>query len=414
LGNPEHDLRKNPYGRATRNARFARIAAISAGLLTLLGSGLAQTTQSDTANLPIDKGIAMREPVTPFAEEMHVFHDFVLLPVMVGISVLVLLLLIWVMIRYNSKTNKVASQFSHNTLVEVIWTAGPVFILVFIAMFSFDLLYLGDQMPDGEVYEYEAGTTAAGVPNADVKSRRITKLDHLQVELVDSRTGAKTLLNADGDYDVAGFGEDELVGSLARPVPDGSILRVTGGRSRIGRKPFLGLFGPDNSQIIPTPSVTLKATGFQWGWTYSYPDFGDFEFDALVAPKDSVPSELYLLKATSQVVVPAGETVRIVTTGRDVIHSWAMPSFGIKIDAVPGRLNETWFYTEHEGTYYGQCSEICGIDHAFMPIEVKVVSRSEFEDWVDEQRTLNGMDPIFAPQRQMASTNMSVVADALN
>ncbi|MEM6649074.1 MAG: cytochrome c oxidase subunit II [Pseudomonadota bacterium] len=212
---------------------------------------------------------------------------------------------------------------------------------------------------------------------------------------MDQATGRTNLLAPNDDYAVEGFGEEELIITLNQAVPQGNRLRVIGGRSRVGEKKFLDLFGEDKSQIVPAPTVTIKSTGFQWGWNYSYPDYGDFEFTSLIAPKDSVPSHLYRLATTNDIVVPAGETIRLVVTARDVIHAWAMPAFAVKIDAIPGRLNETWFYTEKEGTYYGQCSEICGIDHAYMPISVRVVSRPEFEAWVDERREMDGLEPVF-------------------
>ena len=105
-------------------------------------------------------------------------------------------------------------------------------------------------------------------------------------------------------------------------------------------------------------------------------------------PKDQTTEALYTLAVDNKVVVPVGETIRVTTTARDVIHSWAMPNFAIKIDAVPGRINETWFKADAPGVYYGQCSEICGIKHSFMPIAVRSVPRPQFEAWVDEQRAL--------------------------
>ncbi|MEM9280133.1 MAG: cytochrome c oxidase subunit II [Pseudomonadota bacterium] len=264
-------------------------------------------------------------------------------------------------------------------------------------------------MPDGQVNEYEAGIQAASFPNDFVGTRKITKHRHLELSLVDQDTGAVTALGSK-DYEVEGFGEEELIITLADPVPSGSRLRVVGGRSRVGQKPLLGLFGKDKSQIVPAPTVTIKAEGFQWGWTYSYPEHENFEFDALIAPRDTVPSHLYRLATTNDIVVPVGETIRLVTTARDVIHAWAIPAFAVKIDAIPGRLNETWFYTEHEGTYYGQCSEICGIDHAFMPISVRVVSRDEYEAWVDQQLIDNGLEPAFSGADQLAEAAPSALA----
>jgi len=129
---------------------------------------------------------------------------------------------------------------------------------------------------------------------------------------------------------------------------------------------------------IPKADLTIKATGKQWYWSYAYPDNGKFEFDSLLAT-DKQPR---LLAVDNEVVVPVNKIVRVQVTGADVIHSFAVPSFGIKIDAVPGRLNETWFKATTTGMFYGQCSELCGKDHAFMPIAVRVVTDDEFTQWV--------------------------------
>jgi cytochrome c oxidase subunit II len=130
---------------------------------------------------------------------------------------------------------------------------------------------------------------------------------------------------------------------------------------------------------IPKADLTIKATGKQWYWSYSYPDNGKFEFDSLLA-QDKMPR---LLGVDNEMVVPINKIVRIQTTGADVIHSFAMPAFGIKIDSIPGRLNETWFKATKLGMFYGQCSELCGKDHAFMPIVVRVVNDQEFASWVE-------------------------------
>jgi cytochrome c oxidase subunit 2 len=137
---------------------------------------------------------------------------------------------------------------------------------------------------------------------------------------------------------------------------------------------------------VPQADLTIKATGKQWFWSYAYPD-QKFEFDAImVQQKDLKPGQPRLLTADNAVVVPVNKVVRVQTTGADVIHSWAVPSFGVKIDAIPGRLNETWFKAEKTGTYYGQCSELCGRDHAFMPIEVHVVSDQEYAAWLADAK----------------------------
>lgn len=132
---------------------------------------------------------------------------------------------------------------------------------------------------------------------------------------------------------------------------------------------------------VPKPDLTVKVTGKQWYWSYAYPDNGKFEFDSLL-DKDKQPR---LLGVDNEMVVPVNKVVRIQTTAADVIHSWAIPSFGVKIDAIPGRLNESWFRATREGRYYGQCSELCGKDHAFMPIVVRVVNDQEYDAWKKQQ-----------------------------
>jgi cytochrome c oxidase subunit II len=134
---------------------------------------------------------------------------------------------------------------------------------------------------------------------------------------------------------------------------------------------------------VPKPDLTVKVTGKQWLWSYAYPDNGNFEFDSIVvADKDLKPGQPRLFTVDNELVVPVNKVVHVLVTGADVIHSFMVPSFGIRIDAVPGRINDTWFKATREGTYYGQCSELCGTEHAFMPISVRVVSDSEFANWV--------------------------------
>jgi cytochrome c oxidase subunit 2 len=144
---------------------------------------------------------------------------------------------------------------------------------------------------------------------------------------------------------------------------------------------------------VPKPDVTVKATGHQWEWSYAYPDNGNFEFlSQIVEEKDLKPGQPRLLTVDNEMVVPVNKVVHVLVTGADVIHSFAVPSFGIKIDAVPGRLNDTWFKATAEGRYYGQCSELCGKDHAFMPITVRVVNDAEFASWVEMQKKNAGLD----------------------
>jgi cytochrome c oxidase subunit II len=140
---------------------------------------------------------------------------------------------------------------------------------------------------------------------------------------------------------------------------------------------------------VPKADLTVKATGKQWYWSYAYPDNGKFEFDSLLA-QDKQPR---LLGVDNEMVVPVNKVIRVQTTGADVIHSFAVPAFGIKIDAIPGRLNETWFKATKTGMFYGQCSELCGKDHSFMPIAVKVVSDQEFAAWVETAKKKFAANP---------------------
>ena len=141
--------------------------------------------------------------------------------------------------------------------------------------------------------------------------------------------------------------------------------------------------------VIPPADMTIKAIGKQWFWSYEYPDNGNFTFDAL-GLSDRVAAtqmEPRLLGTNNHVVVPVNKTIRLLTTGADVIHAWTIPAFGVKIDAIPGRINQSWFKATREGKFYGQCSELCGARHAFMPIEVEVVSQERFDQWVTEAKT---------------------------
>jgi len=262
---------------------LALLALISAAAAPALGAPL---------GVPVDGQIGLMEPATPVMEHIVSFHNM-LLWIIGAITLLVLALLVWVMIRYNARANPNPQKFSHNTLIEVIWTAVPVIILVVIAVPSFRLLYFQD--------------------------------------------------------------------------------------------------------VIPEADMTIKVTGNQWNWTYSYPDHGGFEYVSnMVQDADLRPDQHRNLSVDLPVVVPAGATVAVEVTASDVIHNWAMPSFGIKMDAIPGRLNRTWFQVAEEdaGVFYGQCSELCGRLHAFMPIEVHVVPESVFNDWIAAAQE----DPYAAPQ----------------
>lgn len=138
--------------------------------------------------------------------------------------------------------------------------------------------------------------------------------------------------------------------------------------------------------VTPKADLTIKAIGSQWYWTYEYPDHG-IHFDSNILPDAQLkPGQLRLLEVDNRVIVPVNTNVRVITTSNDVLHSWAIPAFGVKRDSVPGRLNETWFNVRKEGVYYGQCSELCGIKHGFMPIVVEAVSKEKFNEWLDSKK----------------------------
>ena len=138
---------------------------------------------------------------------------------------------------------------------------------------------------------------------------------------------------------------------------------------------------------VEEADMTLKAIGHQWYWSYEYPDHGDFTFDAIMLEEDELEEGQPRLLATDEaVVLPVGAKIRLLTTADDVIHSWAIPAFGVKMDSVPGRVNETWFQINREGMYYGQCSELCGTLHGFMPIMIEAVSQEDFDAWVEFAR----------------------------
>ena len=150
-----------------------------------------------------------------------------------------------------------------------------------------------------------------------------------------------------------------------------------------------------NQYSPPKADITIKAIGHQWYWEYEYPDQGGFSFDAVMLTKDEAlkRGSPDLLDTDNRIVVPAGATVKVLTTAADVIHSFAVPSFWVKMDAVPGRINETWFKVDRPGVYFGQCSELCGTKHAFMPIAVEVLPRAQFDAWVAAKQAENGITP---------------------
>jgi len=137
---------------------------------------------------------------------------------------------------------------------------------------------------------------------------------------------------------------------------------------------------------IPKADVTIKAIGYQWYWGYEYPDENIIFDSYMIEDKDLLPGQPRLLAVDNEVIVPVNKVVKVLITANDVLHAWALPAFGVKRDAMPGRVNETWFKADRVGTFYGQCSELCGIKHAFMPITVKVVTDEEYQEWLDEAK----------------------------
>jgi cytochrome c oxidase subunit 2 len=265
------------------NRSTAGASWVLAALATLL---LAEPAAAG-AGQPSPGQIGFQEAVTPIAEQIHWFHDYVN-AIIFAISAFVLALLLWVMWRYSEKRNPEPSRTTHNTAVEVLWTVIPVLILIAIAVPSFRLLYA----------QYS----------------------------------------------------------------------------------------------FPPPDLTIKAVGHTWNWTHEFPD-QKFSVDSVILqdgeradavkagmPADQVPRNLAV---NNEVLVPVNKVVHVLVTSTDVIHAWRVPSFGTMVDAVPGRITATWFKAQREGIYFGQCSELCGKDHAFMPIAIRVVSDGVFKEWAD-------------------------------
>ncbi len=242
----------------------------------------AATPPNEVIGQPVPGEIGLQPGVTAVRDQMMHFHNDILVPLITAIALFVFALLLWVIVRFNSKVNPVPSKTTHNTMLEVVWTMVPVLILILMAIPSIKILYYADRTADAD--------------------------------------------------------------------------------------------------------MTLKIIGNQWYWGYEYPDHGDFSFlSNLVKEKDLKPGQVRLLSVDNPVVLPVDTNVRLLIVANDVIHSWSVPAFGVKLDAVPGRTNETWVRIDKEGTFYGQCSQLCGDGHGFMPIEVHAVSKAEFAKWVHGQ-----------------------------
>src|SRR5262245_61397617 len=244
---------------------------------TLLCAGAAWAQDPAVRGAPEPWQLNFQPAASPVMTMIESLHNLLLF-IIVAISAFVLGLLGFACLRYRANRSQVASRRTHNSVLEIAWTAIPVLILVVIAIPSFKLLYFMDRAAN--------------------------------------------------------------------------------------------------------PEMTLKAIGHQWYWSYEYPDNGNFTFDAyMIADQDLQEGQPRLLAVDNRVVLPVDTDVRVLTTATDVIHSWAMPALGVKMDAIPGRLNETWLRIEQPGIYYGQCSELCGDYHGFMPIEIEAMSKSDFEAW---------------------------------
>lgn len=258
---------------------FPRVGRLTAAL-SLTAIAFAYGARAEIVGQPTQGGIALQPSASVIRDHVIGFHDHILLPIITAITLLVLGLLVYVVVRFNKRANPTPARFSHNTPVEVAWTVMPVLILMFIAIFSFRLLF--------------------------------------------------------------------------------------------------------EEHDMPAPYMTVKVTGRQWNWDYEYPDqkIAAYTSTIMTEPDAKTKHVPYQLATNAPMLAPIGKVVRVQVTAEDVIHSFSVPAFGIKIDAVPGRLNQTWFKADKLGTFYGQCSQLCGINHSFMPIEVKVVSQPDFDAWV--------------------------------
>lgn len=304
---------RSPAERVTDEEKGSRnmiskttVPSVASPARTLVGgltaaAGLAASTSLAAASQPVPWQIGLQPGASAVRDHIESFAAFTFW-IIIPITLFVLGLLIWVMVKFNAKANPVPSKTTHHTGLEIAWTVVPILILVALAIPSFRLLY--------------------------------------------------------------------------------------------------------EEMVVPPADVTIKVTGYQWYWGYEYTDLVDdkkkaLSFDSVMLDdtkrKDPV-RQPRLLAVDNEVIVPVGKVVRLQLTGADVIHSWALPAFGVKMDANPGRLNETWFKAEKTGVFYGQCSELCGRDHAFMPIAVNVVTPDKFDAWAKTAKT-----DLDAAYRQLAA-----------
>ena len=234
------------------------------------------------ADQPKDWQLGFQNPASDGMRDIVNFHNNLLLPIIIAISVFVLFLMLYACVKFRASANPNPSKRTHNVTVEILWTLIPCLILIVMAVPSFKILYKQD--------------------------------------------------------------------------------------------------------TIPKADLTIKAVGYQWYWGYEYPDENIIFESYMIEEKDLRADQPRLLAVDNEVVVPVDKVVKVLITANDVLHAWALPSFGVKRDAVPGRINETWFKADRKGTFYGQCSELCGIKHAFMPITVNVVSQEDYDKWLKEAK----------------------------
>lgn len=300
---------RGAMGQSSRNGRGFGRAGVAAGAAALLPGAVAAEAllpELPVIGQPIPGGTGFQPPVTSLARDL-IWLESMLMVILTVITIFVLGLLLYVMVRFNNRSNPTPARFTHNSPLEVTWTVVPIIILVFIGVFSLPILF--------------------------------------------------------------------------------------------------------KQQIMPDADITIKVTGKQWYWTYEYVDH-DFEFDSFMIGSPATGGDFtltaeteaqlieagyarehFLLATDTAMVVPTGATVVVQVTASDVIHAWTIPSFGVKQDGIPGRLAELWFQAEQEGIYFGQCSELCGIAHAYMPITVKVVSPEDYEGWLDRAIATYGGTP---------------------
>ncbi|MDA9663734.1 cytochrome c oxidase subunit II [Candidatus Pelagibacter sp.] len=256
-------------------------------LLSVLATILSTNVWGDQ---PKNWQLGFQESASQGMSEIVSFHNNILLPVIIAISVFVLFLMIYVCIRFRASRNPNPSKTTHNVAVEVLWTLIPCLILIVMAVPSFKILYKQD--------------------------------------------------------------------------------------------------------TIPKADITVKAIGYQWYWGYEYPDENIIFESYMIKEEELKENQPRLLTVDNEVVVPVNKVIKVLITANDVLHAWALPSFGVKRDAVPGRINETWFKADKVGTFYGQCSELCGIQHAFMPITVRVVTDEEYAIWLADAKMKFAKEPI--------------------